>query len=95
MYNNILIEKHTNSISPTPIGMQSRFDRSTPKPADCILLLDTYPLCVSIGTTNLTTLTGVKLVYEHEFQKNFVNDIIFGEKAGGTFFLLPNGCRML
>ena len=58
------------------------------------MLLDTYPLRVSIGTANLTTLTGVKLVYEHEFRKNFVNDVIFGEKTGGTFsdFLMDVTC---
>merc|ERR1712028_132246 len=42
-----------------------------------------------IGTADLTTLAGGKLVYKRAFRKDFVNDVIVGEKTFGQFSDFP------
>jgi len=43
----------------------------------------------SVGTADLTTLAGGKLVYKRAFRKDFVNDVIVGEKTFGQFSDFP------
>jgi hypothetical protein len=43
----------------------------------------------SVGSADLTSLTGEKLVYKRAFRKDFVNDVIIGEKTFGRFEDFP------
>jgi len=43
----------------------------------------------SIGSADLTTLAGTPLVYKRAFRKDFVNDVIVGEKTFGPFSDFP------
>jgi len=43
----------------------------------------------SVGTADLTSIGGQKLVYKRAFRKDFVNDVIIGEKTFGQFSDFP------
>lgn len=43
----------------------------------------------AVGTAPLTSLGGVPLVYKRAFRKDFVNDVIIGEKTFGQFSDFP------
>merc|ERR1740117_2547906 len=43
----------------------------------------------AVGTADLTSLGGVPLVYKRAFRKDFVNDVIIGEKTFGQFSDFP------
>merc|ERR1712029_573025 len=42
-----------------------------------------------VGTADLTSVSGQKLVYKRAFRKDFVNDAIIGEKTFGKFSDFP------
>lgn len=43
----------------------------------------------AVGTADLTSIGGVPLVYKRAFRKDFVNDVIIGEKTFGQFSDFP------
>jgi len=43
----------------------------------------------SVGTADLSSIGGQKLVYKRAFRKDFVNDVIIGEKTFGPFSDFP------
>jgi len=43
----------------------------------------------SVGSADLTSIGGTKLVYKRAFRKDFVNDVIIGEKTFGQFSDFP------
>jgi len=42
-----------------------------------------------VGSADLTSISGEKLVYKRAFRKDFVNDVIIGEKTFGQFADFP------
>merc|ERR1712032_650047 len=43
----------------------------------------------SVGSADLTSISGEELVYRRAFRKDFVNDAIIGEKTFGQFADFP------